>query len=88
MLSTRDAEAPMTWEDAVLEVLSSQPLRTWLLPDLYAEIERKPIVTPHHRELWGSQPNSHHWVRSALNRLKKAGRVAHVGRSEWRIRSN
>lgn len=78
----------MTWEDAVLEVLSRRPLRTWLLPDLYAEINRLPIMTPHHRELWGLQPNYHHWVRSALNRLKQSGCVAHVGRSAWRLRSN
>jgi hypothetical protein len=74
-----------TWEDEVLEVLSRRPLRSWLLADLYVEIERKPIVTAHHREMWGSQPNTHHWVRSALNRLKKAGRVTHVGPSKWRI---
>lgn len=77
----------MTWEDAVLEVLGRRPLRTWLLPTLYAEIDRLPIVTAHHRETWGTQPNSHHWVRSALNRLRHLGLVEHVGRSAWRLRS-
>jgi hypothetical protein len=77
----------MTWDDAVLDVLGRRPRRTWMLQDIYVEIGRFPIVTAHHRETWGSQPNFHHWVRSALNRLKHSGHVEHVGRSAWRFKS-
>ncbi len=74
-----------TWDTAVLGVLGKPPTRPWRLQDIYGEIEKLPIVTPHHRQVWASQPNYHHWIRSALARLKKAGRVKHVGPSTYRF---
>ena len=60
----------MTWETAILGVMGKRPSHDWTLTEIYAAIDRLPIVTPHHRELWGSQPNFHHWVRSAIARLR------------------
>lgn len=75
----------MTWDDAILDVMAARRGANWTLTELYAKIAPLPIVTPHHRELWGSQPNYHHWVRSALTRLKKQGRVKWVAPATCRL---
>ena len=69
-----------TWAEAVLRIVEARagPIT---VQEVCQEMERHPLVTPHHRELWGHQPRYHHWVRSTLGRLKKEGRVRHVGRS-------
>ena len=69
-----------TWDEAILRIVraTAGPIS---LRDIYQEMERHPLVTPHHRKNWGSQPRYHHWVRSALARLKNDGKVSHVGRS-------
>ena len=41
------------------------------------------LVTPHHKELWGGQPNYHHWVRSTLARLGHRGAIRRVGRRRY-----
>jgi hypothetical protein len=74
-----------TWEAVVLSVLGKPPTRPWRLQDIYGEVEKLPIVTAHHRQVWGSQPNYHHWVRSALAQLKKKRRVKHVGPSTYSL---
>lgn len=74
-----------TWEDAILTVLATRPQSTWTLQQIYAEIDKRPIVTERHRKFWGSQPNFHHWVRSELARLKKNGDVVHVGRAQYAL---
>lgn len=75
----------MTWEEAVLGVLARRPRRAWHLQAIYAEIAVLPIVGPHHREHWGSQPNYHHWIRSTVARLKAAGRIKQVSRGTYEI---
>ncbi|MCY4396805.1 MAG: hypothetical protein OXC10_16895 [Rhodospirillaceae bacterium] len=69
-----------TWDEAVLRIVRAKagPI---LAREIYQEMERHPLVTPHHREIWGSQPRYHHWIRSALARLKNDRKVRHVGRS-------
>jgi hypothetical protein len=76
----------MTWNDAVIQVMAKRPSRDRHLQDLYAQIGELPIVSAHHRDTWGCQPNFHHWVRSTLNRLRKAGRVERVGHATWCLR--
>ena len=49
------------------------------LQDIYKALESHPLVTAHLREFSFSQPNFHHWTRSAIVRLKKRGLVQHVG---------
>jgi hypothetical protein len=70
---------PETWEEAVERVIASHD-GVISLQEIYAALESHPLVRPHHREMWGSQPNYHHWIRSALNRLKLRGLVRRVGR--------
>lgn len=74
-----------TWAEAVLAVLGQEPTRVWELQEIYAEIAKRPIVTPHHLDDWHGQPNYHHWVRSAIARLKRQGRVAHVATAKYRV---
>ncbi len=74
-----------TWEEAVLAVLSEAPDRAWTLAEIYGRIEERPIVSRRHREIWGSHPNFHHWVRSTLARLKRRGLVLRVGRVRCRL---
>jgi hypothetical protein len=75
----------MTWEAAILGVMGKRPAHDWTLQEIYAEIARLPLVTPHHRDYWGSQPNYHHWVRSAIARLKRQHRVRQVARATYRL---
>lgn len=46
-----------TWEEVILAVMRTRPGRSWHLGAIYSEIERLAIVAPHHREIWGTQPN-------------------------------
>ena len=69
-----------TWDEAVFGVLRGRRA-VMSLNEIYRAMENHQIVTPHHRELWGNQPNYHHWIRSSLARMKRRGNVRHVGRS-------
>ena len=69
-----------TWEEAVLRVVRSRN-GAISVQEICASMDCHPIVQPHHRELWGGQPNLDHWVRSALARLKRRGAIRHVGRA-------
>ena len=69
-----------TWDEAVFDVLQRQGT-VMSLKEIYGAMECHPIVTSHHKESWGSQPNYHHWIRSSLARLKRRGKVQHVRRS-------
>jgi hypothetical protein len=64
----------------VLNVLKKAG-RSMALAEIYRAMERHPLVTAHHRELWGNQPNFHHWVRSAIAKLKRRGAVRQIGRA-------
>ena len=68
-----------TWEEAILRIVRAEN-GTISLQDIYQAMERHPLVTPHHRDAWGGQPNYHHWIRSALARLCNRGVVRRVGR--------
>ena len=68
-----------TWEEAVLRIVRAKN-GVISLQEIYEEIESHQVVTPHHKELWGGQPNYHHSVRSVLAQLKHRGAVRHVGR--------
>ena len=68
-----------TWEEAILRIVRAEN-GAISLQDIYREIEHHPLITPHHKELWDHQPRYHHWVRSALVKLKDRGDVQHVGR--------
>ena len=70
---------PDTWEEAVLRVVVTNK-GAISLQDIYRKMESHPLMTPHHRELWHGQPNYHHWIRSALAKLKKRGAIQRVGR--------
>ena len=74
-----------TWEEAVLTVLRTRPGKEWCLQDIYTGVEKRAIVTPHHRLPWGHQPNFHHWVRSTLAKLKREGQVVHAGPALYRL---
>ena len=69
-----------TWNEAVLDVLQRQGT-VMSLKEIYEAMECRPIVTSHHKETWGNQPNYHHWIRSTLASLKRHGKVQHVGKS-------
>ena len=69
-----------TWDNAVLNVLKGHG-KAMLLQEIYEKMESHPLVTSHHKEDWGGRPNYHHWIRSALARLKKHGAVLRVDRS-------
>lgn len=70
----------VTWDEAVLGVLIRRGA-VMSLTEIYESLEHHPLVTNHHKENWGGQPNYHHWIRSAISRLKKQGKIRHVGRS-------
>jgi hypothetical protein len=69
-----------TWEEAVLRIVRSREAPT-SVQEVCAAMDGHPLVQPHHKELWGGQPNLDHWVRSALARLKRRGAIRHVGRA-------
>ncbi len=73
---------PDTWEEAILRVVKTNK-GAILLQEIYRKMESHPLVTPHHRDLWSGQPNYHHWIRSALARLKKRGAIQRVGPSRY-----
>ena len=68
-----------TWEEAISRIVRAKGTEI-SLQEIYQAMEGHPLVTPHHRELWGHQPNYHHWVRSALAKLSRRGEVCRVGR--------
>ena len=71
-----------TWEEAVLRIVRAK--NGEISPrEIYEEIEPHQLVTPHHKELWGGQPNYHHWVRSTLARLGHRGANRRVGRGRY-----
>ena len=70
------------WEEAVLRIVKANKEVT-SLQEIYREMENHPLVTPHHRELWGGQPNYHHWIRSVLAKLRKRGAIQRVGRGRY-----
>lgn len=70
---------PETWEEAVLRIVQTRG-GSISLREIYDAMQSHPLVTPHHRELWGNQPNYHHWVRSALAKLSRRGQVRRIGR--------
>ena len=74
-----------TWDEAILRIVRAKagPIS---LREIYHEMERHPLVTPHHKEFWDRQPRYHHWIRSALARLKNDGKVRHIGRSLYESR--
>lgn len=76
---TSPKERPDTWEEAVFNIVGSLK-RPVSLQEIYARMAEHLLVRSHHRKLWGSQPNYHHWVRSVLAKLKRKGLVCHVGR--------
>ena len=67
-----------TWEEAVLRIVRAKNGEI-SLREIYEEIEPHPLVTPHHRKLWGGQPKYHHCVRSRLAVLRERGEVEHLG---------
>ena len=71
-----------TWEETILRIIRAKNGEI-LLQEIYEEIEPHPLVTPHHRELWGFQPNYHHQVRAHLAKLKNRGAVRRVGRGRY-----
>jgi len=73
----------VTWEEVIVSVMRKRPSHNWTLTEIYAEIVKLPVVTPHHHEYWGKQPNYHHWVRSALARLKTKRTVKRVAPSTY-----
>ena len=75
----------MTWEDAILHVMQQRPSHHWTLTEIYKEVVKLPIVTTHHLEDWGGQPNYHHWVRSAIARIKKKREIKRVKRSTYQL---
>lgn len=77
----------MNWDRVILEMLKLEPQRTWMFADICAGIPALPIVTAHHRKMWGSQPDFEHWVLSALYRLTRAQLVEQVGPDAWRVRA-
>ena len=74
---------PETWDEAVLRIVRGKN-GVISVQEICQAIERHPLVTPHHLELWKGQPNYHHSVRSTLARLKGRGEVRHVGRGLYR----
>ena len=44
-----------TWEEAVLRIVRAKN-GVISLQEIYEEIESHQLVTPHHKELWGGQP--------------------------------
>ena len=68
-----------TWEEAILRIVRAKNGEI-SLQEIYREMEHNQLVTPHHKELWGGQPNYHHWVRSRLAKLKESGAVRRVRR--------
>ncbi len=70
---------PDTWEEAVLRIVKTNR-GAISLQEIYRKMESHPLVTSYHRELWGNQPNYHHWIRSTLARLRKRGAIQHVSR--------
>ena len=70
---------PDTWEEAVLQIVKTSQ-GTISLQEIYRKMESHPLVTPHHREQWGNQPNYYYWIRSTLARLKNRGAIQRVGR--------
>lgn len=75
----------VTWAQAIVGVLKTRPSHRWILSEIYSEIAKLPIVTRHHRDTWGGQPNYHHFVRSELAKLARRGIVEHVARSTYRL---
>jgi len=75
----------VTWREAIIGVMKKRRSHPWTLTEIYAVIAKLPIVTVHHREDWGDQPNYHHWVRSELVKLKRRGVVEQVARSTYRL---
>ena len=70
---------PDTWEEAVLQIVKTSQ-GTISLQAIYRKMESHPLVTPHHRELWGNQPNYHQRIRVAVAKLKNRGAIQRVGR--------
>ena len=70
---------PETWEEAILQIVRAEN-GAISLQDIYRAMEHHPLVTPHHRDSWGGQPNYHHWIRSALAKLCNRGLVQRAGR--------
>ena len=77
----------MTWAEAIIATLGKRPTHDWALGEIYAAIERLPIVEEHHRDPWRGQPNFHHWIRSELAKLCQKGKVRRVRRSTYRLAS-
>jgi hypothetical protein len=75
----------VTWEEAIIGVMRKRPSHSWTLTEIYVEIVKLPLVTPHHHEYWGTQPNYHHWVRSALARLRRNRTVKRIARSTYTL---
>lgn len=68
---------PETWGEAILRIVRASD-DSLSLREIYRAMEHHPLVTAHHKDLWGSQPNYHHWIRSELKKLKDRGKVRHV----------
>lgn len=71
-----------TWDEAVLRIVRAKN-GVIALQEIYRKMEHHPLVTSHHRNTWGGQPNYHHWVRSVLAKLRNRGDVQRVGRGRY-----
>ena len=45
-----------TWNEAVLSVLRRRRA-VMSLKEIYEAMDNHPLITPHHKDMWGSQPN-------------------------------
>ena len=71
-----------TWEEAILRIVRAKNGEI-SLQEIYREMKHTRLVTSHHKELWGGQPNYHHWVRSVLAKLRDNGAVWRVSRGRY-----